>query len=143
MSDQKEFDSIGETGSGMASGFSGDFARNEVQLDLEKFLDLMKQNNTLEARVKELEAAVEANPWEKWKHLASAFDSWRVIPRALMVFYMWLLYSSVTWFQSLSDKIRLDQVGATDNEAMLISVVVGAGAAWFGAYVATGGKGKE
>jgi hypothetical protein len=41
--------------------------------------------------------------------------------------YIYLLYSVVDWFMALSDP-NLAQSG-------LVSVVVGAGAAWFGLYV--------
>jgi hypothetical protein len=63
---------------------------------------------------------------------AAAFDSWRVFPRIFISMYIYLLYKTVTWFMALPNP-TLEQAG-------LISVVTGAGAAWFGLYVNSGPK---
>lgn len=131
-----------ETTQNIVEEFKGSITNGEVQISLNRFMDILEENDRLKNQNRELTVEYDKNPWRKWEHFAHTVDSWRIIPRILMVFYMWMLYSSVTWFQSLSELARGEQVGATDNEAMLISVVVGAGAAWFGAYVATGGKGR-
>ena len=60
------------------------------------------------------------------KHL----DSWRIIPRILILCYVYLFYSSTTWFMGLSDP--------TNAQAGFISTVVGASAAFFGLYVNSG-----
>jgi hypothetical protein len=46
--------------------------------------------------------------------------------------YIYLLYKSATWFMALPEP--------TMEQAGLISVIVGAGAAWFGLYAGTGKK---
>jgi len=67
------------------------------------------------------------NPFVKWVHLAKTIDSWRIFPRIFITVYIILLYQVVNWFMSLSDP-NMEQSG-------LVSIVVGAGAAWFGLYV--------
>ena len=47
-------------------------------------------------------------------------DSWLIIPRILILCYVYLFYSSTTWFMGLSDP--------TNAQAGFISTVVGAGA---------------
>ena len=54
-------------------------------------------------------------------------DSWRIIPRLLILAYMIVFYQTCNWFMSLSDP--------NNAQAGFVSVVVGAGAAWFGLYV--------
>lgn len=66
------------------------------------------------------------NPYAKMIHLARAVDSWRIFPRIFITTYIVLLYKSVIWFMELPNP-TLEQSG-------LISIVVGAGAAWFGLY---------
>lgn len=70
------------------------------------------------------------NPYAKWIHLAHAVDSWRIFPRIFILTYIILLHKSVLWYMDLANP-TLEQSG-------LISIVVGAGAAWFGLY--TGSK---
>ena len=57
-------------------------------------------------------------------------DAWRIIPRILILCYVYLFYSSTTWFMGLSDP--------TNAQAGFISTVVGASAAFFGLYVNSG-----
>lgn len=66
------------------------------------------------------------NKYQGWIDLAKAVDSWRIFPRLFLTVYIVLLYLSVTWFMGLEDP-NLEQSG-------LISIIVGAGAAWFGLY---------
>lgn len=61
---------------------------------------------------------------------AAAFDAWRVFPRLFFGVYIYLIYITVTWFISLE--------APTMEQAGLISVMTGVGAAWFGQYVASG-----
>jgi|TARA_B110000046_G_scaffold120181_1_gene126921 hypothetical protein len=64
------------------------------------------------------------------------FSRWRLFPRAFISMYIYLLYEVVTWFMLLTAPVA--------EQAALVSVVVGAGAAWFGLYVnSTAGGGKD
>ena len=66
-------------------------------------------------------------------------DTFRLIPRLIMVAYIYAFYSSTTWFMALADP--------TNAQAAFISTIVGAGAAFFGLYVGKAGsplpKGKK
>ena len=59
--------------------------------------------------------------------IAGLLDKFRVIPRLVMLAYIYAFYKSVTWFMGLVDP--------TNAQAMFISTIVGAGAAFFGLYV--------
>ena len=113
--------------------FHGDVTRNEVQLDLDKFVDLLRENNDLKEQIRELTTEQRYNPWQRWIHLAKTFDSWRVFPRLFITLYMVLLYYSTMWFMALNEP--------TMEQSGLISIIVGAGAAWFGLYTRTNGDG--
>jgi hypothetical protein len=69
------------------------------------------------------------NPYARLIHLARAIDSWRIFPRLFLTVYIILLYKCVIWYMALPDP-SMEQSG-------LISIVVGAGAAWFGLYTGT------
>ena len=60
-------------------------------------------------------------------------DSWRIVPRLLILAYMVVFYQTCNWFMNLSEP--------NNAQAGFVSVVVGAGAAWIGLYV-NGGKSK-
>jgi len=75
------------------------------------------------------------NPFQKWIHLARTVDAWRIFPRAFLSVYIFLLYYSTMWFMALENP-SLEQSG-------LISIIVGAGAAWFGLYAGTSGASKS
>ena len=66
-------------------------------------------------------------------------DQFRLIPRLIMVAYIYAFYSSTTWFMALE--------APTNAQAAFISTIVGAGAAFFGLYVGKSGtplpKGKK
>jgi len=70
------------------------------------------------------------NPFQKLIHLARAVDAWRIWPRAFLTVYIYLVYKVVDWFMTL-DAPTMEQSG-------LLSIIVGAGAAWFGLYVNSG-----
>ena len=72
------------------------------------------------------------NPYAKIIHMAKAVDAWRIFPRAFLTVYIFLLYKTVLWYMTLPDPSM--------NQSALISVVVGAGAAWFGLYTGTSKK---
>ena len=94
----------------------------------------LKKKIELEVELQPTQKA-EANPYQKWIHLAKAVDSWRIFPRLFLSVYIFLLYYSVMWFMALPEP-SLEQSG-------LISIIVGAGAAWFGLYAGTSGASKS
>ena len=69
------------------------------------------------------------NKYQEWIDLAAAIDAWRIFPRLFLTVYIFLLYYSTMWFMGLENP-SLEQSG-------LISIIVGAGAAWFGLYAGT------
>ena len=73
------------------------------------------------------------NPFAKLIHLARAVDSWRIFPRVFISTYIYLLYKIVIWYMELPSP--------TMEQSGLVSIVVGAGAAWFGLY--TGSRAKS
>tara|TARA_R100000773_G_scaffold31952_1_gene27279 strand:+ start:467 stop:853 length:387 start_codon:yes stop_codon:yes gene_type:complete len=120
----------------MGSGrFGGDMDRNEVEMDLNKFMDMMREISDLKDKIRELEDVSNVNPHQKWIHLAQAVDSWRIFPRAFLSVYIFLLYYSTMWFMALPEP--------TFEQSGLISIIVGAGAAWFGLYAGTSGASKS
>jgi len=54
-------------------------------------------------------------------------SAWRIVPRMLILSYMIVFYQTCNWFMNLPDP--------NNAQAGFVSVVVGAGAAWFGIYV--------
>ena len=74
------------------------------------------------------------NPYAKLIHMARAIDAWRIFPRLFLTVYIVLLYKCVIWYMNLQ--------APTMEQSGLISIVVGAGAAWFGLYTGTS-KGKK
>ena len=74
-----------------------------------------------------------------YNKLAGLLDKFRIIPRLVMLAYCWAFYASVDWFMGLANP--------TNAQAMFISTIVGAGAAFFGLYVGKPGaslpKGKK
>ena len=58
-------------------------------------------------------------------------NDWRIVPRLLILSYMVVFYQTCNWFMNLPDP--------NNAQAGFVSVVVGAGAAWFGLYV-NGGR---
>ena len=110
--------------------FQGDMSRNEVEIDLNKFMAMVSEIGELKAKIMEMENEREPdNPWQKWIWLSNMIDAWRIFPRAFLSVYIVLLYKCTIWFMEL-DAPTFEQSG-------LISVVVGAGAAWFGLYAGT------
>jgi hypothetical protein len=72
------------------------------------------------------------NPYIKWIHMAIAFDAWRPFPRLFIGIYIYILYTTINWYLILPEP-TLEQSG-------FVSIIVGAGAAWFGLYVGSGGR---
>ena len=72
--------------------------------------------------------------WKIIKHeIPEMLDNWRVVPRLLITLYGLAFYQTVSWFMQLPDP--------NNAQAGFVSVIVGAGAAWFGLY--TGSRAKS
>ena len=54
-------------------------------------------------------------------------SAWRIFPRLLITLYGIAFWRTTEWFMDLPDP--------TNAQSAFVSVVVGAGAAWFGLYV--------
>jgi hypothetical protein len=78
----------------------------------------MKEAHTIE---------INHNESKTWYNLAEGFDKWRVFPRFLITLYGYAFYQTTAWFMTLPDP--------TNAQSAFVSVIVGAGAAWFGLYV--------
>tara|TARA_B110000208_G_scaffold95086_1_gene119148 strand:- start:289 stop:582 length:294 start_codon:yes stop_codon:yes gene_type:complete len=72
------------------------------------------------------------NRFQGWIDMAKAVDAWRIFPRLFLTVYIILLYKCVIWYMELPVP--------TMEQSGLISIVVGAGAAWFGLYTGTSKK---
>ena len=90
---------------------TSDSTTRKVKLDLE-----------VDTSVKDLGP----NPYVKLIHMARAIDAWRIFPRMFLTVYIVLLYKVVIWFMELP--------APSFEQSGLVSIVVGAGAAWFGLY---------
>ena len=118
MNDERDYHPSGR--------FGGDMDRNEVEMDLSKFMAMVEEIGALKDKIRDLEDKKNDNPFQKFIFVAQAIDSWRIIPRAFLAVYMYLLYYTTFWFMDLPDP-SFEQSG-------LISIVVGAGAAWSVSY---------
>ena len=68
--------------------------------------------------------------WVWWflkEELPQFLSNWRTVPRIMMVLYGLVFYNTMQWFMALD--------APNNAQAGFVSVVVGAGAAWFGIYV--------
>ena len=63
---------------------------------------------------------------------SSQIDKWRVWPRLLITLYGIMFYRTTEWFMTLPDP--------SNAQSAFISVIVGAGAAFFGLYVGKPGS---
>lgn len=73
--------------------------------------------------------------WEFFTdEIPHVLSNWRFVPRAMMLLYCYAFYSTMNWFMALP--------APNNAQAGFVSVVVGAGAAWFGLYVNSGGVKK-
>ena len=110
--------------------FAGDMSRNEVEIDLNKFMAMVSEIGELKGKIMEMEMALEPdNPWQRWIWFSNMIDAYRIFPRAFLTVYIYLLYYCTMWFMALE--------APTFEQSGLISIVVGAGAAWFGLYAGT------
>lgn len=101
---------------------------DQVTLSLEEYEALKS------AAVEEKAPADPSTPWwhapdeRGWLWIAPEyFSRWRIFPRVFISMYIFLFYEVTMWFMSLPEP--------NASQAGLVSVVVGAGAAWFGLYV--------
>ena len=101
----------------LVTSVDGKTASKKVQVELE-----------VDTSVKDLGP----NPYAKIIHMARAVDSWRIFPRIFITTYIILLYKCVIWYMNLPNP--------TMEQSGLISIVVGAGAAWFGLYTGSSRK---
>ena len=99
----------------------------------------MKQVAEIETKKVNIELEVDTNvvnssknKYQSWIDMAKAVDAWRIFPRLFLTVYIVLLYKCVIWYMNLS--------APTMEQSGLISIVVGAGAAWFGLYTGTSKK---
>ena len=96
---------------------------------------VQKETDTSTVNIVEVDrSTTEAASWYNAAH-AQAIDKWRIWPRLLITLYGVMFYQTTAWFMSLPDP--------TNAQSAFVSVIVGAGAAWFGLYVGSGGKDKE
>ena len=68
--------------------------------------------------------------WVWWflkEELPQFLSNWRTVPRIMMILYGLVFYNTMQWFMALD--------APNNAQAGFVSVVVGAGAAWFGLYV--------
>ena len=70
---------------------------------------------------------INANEEKTWYNLAEGFDKWRVFPRLLISLYGYAFYRTTEWFMALPDP--------SNSQSAFVSVIVGAGAGFFGIYV--------
>ena len=82
--------------------FSGDMSRNEVEIDLQKFMAMVGEIGELKDQIRTLENDKEPdNPWQKAIWFSNMIDSWRIFPRMFLSVYMYLLYYCTFWFMEL------------------------------------------
>ncbi len=93
--------------------------------------DIKKKVN-IELEVDTTQTDSSQNPFQWVIHLAKAVDAWRIFPRLFLTVYIVLLYKCVIWYMNLPSP--------TMEQSGLISIVVGAGAAWFGLYTGSSKK---
>tara|TARA_B100000085_G_scaffold108124_1_gene98611 strand:- start:119 stop:451 length:333 start_codon:yes stop_codon:yes gene_type:complete len=101
-----------------------------VPADIPEMSKKVKLDLEVDTSVKDLGP----NPYARMIHMARAVDAWRIFPRLFLTVYIILLYKCVIWYMNLA--------APTMEQSGLISIVVGAGAAWFGLYTGTSKKSK-
>ena len=101
------------------------------QLNEDKLIPKKKVNIELEVDTNLTNSG--KNKYQSWIDMARAVDSWRIFPRLFITTYIFLLYKVVIWYMNIP--------APTMEQSGLVSIVVGAGAAWFGLY--TGSRAKS
>ena len=71
-----------------------------------------------------------------YNHITSSqIDKLRIWPRMLITLYGFMFFKTTEWFMSLPEP--------TAPQSAFVSVIVGAGAAWFGLYVGSSSGSKK
>ena len=60
--------------------FAGDMDRNEVEMDLNKFMAMIEEIGQLKDKIRDLEDVKNNHPYQKCIFVAQAVDSWRIFP---------------------------------------------------------------
>ena len=94
----------------------------------------IKKKLELEVEFDTTQKEVVPSRFDALLEFADVIDAYRIFPRAFIATYLYLLIETTQWFMTLTDP--------NASQAGLISVVVGAGAAWFGLYTSTGSARK-
>lgn len=94
----------------------------------------IKKKLELELELDTTQKEVLPNRFDALLEFADVLDAYRIFPRAFIGVYLYLLIQTVQWFMTIPEP--------NASQAGLISVVVGAGAAWFGLYTSTGSARK-
>jgi|TARA_B100002019_G_scaffold268343_1_gene260200 hypothetical protein len=102
---------------------------NTVTIGVHIMSDIETKKVNIELEIDTNTVDSSKNKYQGWIDLAKAVDAWRIFPRLFLTVYIFLLYYSTMWFMGLENP-SLEQSG-------LISIIVGAGAAWFGLYAGT------
>ena len=97
------------------SRFQGDMDRNEVEMDLNKFMAMIQEISELKDKIRDLEADKNVNPHQKWIHLARAVDAWRIFPRVFLSVYIFLLYYSLGSAYTQAPQTNLRSLKAKNN----------------------------
>ena len=95
----------------------------------EDTLNIVQKKVAVELEIDPTLKTPKVNRYQWLIDLSEAVDAWRIFPRLFLSVYVFLLYYSTMWFMGLEEP-TLEQSG-------LISIIVGAGAAWFGLYAGT------
>jgi hypothetical protein len=112
-----------------------------VKENTENIVKPVSKENTVTKKVTvelEVDTSVKdlgPNPYTNLIHLAKAVDSWRIFPRIFITTYIYLLYNVVVWYMNVPTP--------TMEQSGLVSIVVGAGAAWFGLYTGSSSGKKD
>ena len=103
--------------------------------------EILNEDKLVQKKKINIELDVDTNVHDSSKNryqglidLAKAIDSWRIFPRIFITTYIFLLYKVVIWY--------MDLASPTMEQSGLVSIVVGAGAAWFGLYTGSRAKSK-
>tara|TARA_Y100000034_G_scaffold89637_1_gene107890 strand:- start:129 stop:452 length:324 start_codon:yes stop_codon:yes gene_type:complete len=88
---------------------------------------IVETHKEYELAVKDIVPAQGQDEPTWYNKTSGIMDTFRLIPRLIMVAYIYAFYSATTWFMQLPDP--------TNAQAAFISTIVGAGAAFFGLYV--------
>ena len=100
--------------------------------DVSKMAEVEKKKVNIELEVDTNVVDSSKNKYQGLIDLAKAVDAWRIFPRLFLSVYIFLLYKTVIWYMNLPSP--------TMEQSGLISIVVGAGAAWFGLYTGSSKK---